>query len=343
MSSAENKKYVSDVLGLFFEREYPLDIEKDVQAWLASEDRGDEKEAALFEMWNSIPAASASATASSSLKSVKEKLGMARTAKKVSLGRRLIQVAAAVVPVTLVAGAFLIYDGSRNIEMRNVATANNEITAIVLSDGSRVYINAGSSVEYPAEFDGQTRNINLTGEAVFEVASDKSRGFEVSAGNLVVRATGTKFNVKAYDNERSTFVTLIEGGVDVMTAGGRTVSLDPDSQLVMDNTSGQIDVNAIDASGSISWLNRSMEFCNATLQEIFDAMERSGIAHFDISNGAGRKFRDRYTVKFSGNETLTDMLEVLEAISDDLFVYTIEGKDVRIDVNSTKRNRHTTN
>lgn len=88
-------------------------------------------------------------------------------------------------------------------------------TTAKLPDGSTIYINAGSTITYNQDFNKTKRLVYLSGEAYFLVATNKSKPFEVITPYIIVRATGTKFNVKAYPNERSITATLVEGNIDI--------------------------------------------------------------------------------------------------------------------------------
>jgi len=88
-------------------------------------------------------------------------------------------------------------------------------TIAKLPDGSTVYLNAGSTIIYNQDFNKTKRIVYLSGEAYFKVATNKSKPFEVITPYVIVRATGTKFNVKAYPNERSITATLVEGKIDI--------------------------------------------------------------------------------------------------------------------------------
>ena len=88
-------------------------------------------------------------------------------------------------------------------------------TIAILPDGSTVYLNAGSTIIYNQDFNKTKRIVYLSGEAYFKVATNKSKPFEVITPYVIVRATGTKFNVKAYPNERSITATLVEGKIDI--------------------------------------------------------------------------------------------------------------------------------
>lgn len=105
---------------------------------------------------------------------------------------------------------------------------NNKLTTpyggeykVTLADGSRVWLNAGSTLRYPAVFNGSDRKVEITGEGYFEVAEDKTKPFLVLAKGTEVKVTGTKFNVKAYDSENQVTTTLVTGSVAVQN--GNTI------------------------------------------------------------------------------------------------------------------------
>ncbi|NLO72094.1 MAG: FecR domain-containing protein, partial [Porphyromonadaceae bacterium] len=87
-------------------------------------------------------------------------------------------------------------------------------TEIILTDGTKIWLNAGSQLSYPAKFSGNTREVYLSGEAFFDVESDPSKPFQVITGDLKIRATGTRFNVTSYANEEQSQVVLLSGKVD---------------------------------------------------------------------------------------------------------------------------------
>src|SRR6185312_3317341 len=86
---------------------------------------------------------------------------------------------------------------------------------LTLADGSKVWLNAASSLRFPTAFTGKERNVEITGEAYFEVAHNAAMPFIVHKGSTIIKVLGTHFNVNAYDDESSLNVTLLEGGVSV--------------------------------------------------------------------------------------------------------------------------------
>lgn len=125
-------------------------------------------------------------------------------------------------------------DGSTETLYNTLATAYGETYAMVLADGSKVWLNAGASIKYPVAFTGSDRKVTVTGEVYFEVAKDKSKPFIVhvtgTTGNeMDVQVLGTHFNINAYNDETIIKTTLIEGAVTIKQ-GGKETLLSPGEQ-----------------------------------------------------------------------------------------------------------------
>src|SRR5699024_2401351 len=99
---------------------------------------------------------------------------------------------------------------------------------LTLSDGTRVWLNSGSSIRYPVAFNGKNRKVEMTGEAYFEVAKNEGRSFIVKKGDVEIKVLGTQFNVNAYADNRKMKVTLLEGAVKV-----KNEILKPNEQAVL--------------------------------------------------------------------------------------------------------------
>lgn len=142
--------------------------------------------------------------------------------------------------VTSTAGR-LVYAGqgeSAELIFNKIITPRGGQYHLILADGSKVWLNAASSLRFPVAFNGRERVVELTGEAYFEVAKDASKPFKVSLPTMQVEVLGTDFNVMAYDEEGSIKTTLIEGSVNIHVGpeGHQTVRLDPGQQAQLDGT-----------------------------------------------------------------------------------------------------------
>lgn len=115
-------------------------------------------------------------------------------------------------------------DSTPQVPEYTVSTAYGYTMEALLPDGSRVWLNANSTLRYPAQFGDGDRAVHLSGEAYFSVSADATHPFRVHAHDITVTATGTQFNVNAYNISPCSSVTLVEGKVDV-AAGGHIYSM----------------------------------------------------------------------------------------------------------------------
>ncbi len=145
---------------------------------------------------------------------------------------------------------------------------------LVLSDGTRVYLNSQSSLTYPVRFGRGDRVVSLEGEGYFEVASDEQHPFIVKTKELDVKVTGTRFNVKAYSDENSVQTTLAEGIVSVMVGTDRkqSIRLRPDQQAEWQN--GAVTVRNVDAELYGVWKDGVFVFRQERLEDIMCTLSR---------------------------------------------------------------------
>lgn len=142
---------------------------------------------------------------------------------------------------------------------------------LVLSDGTKVWVNAESSLRYPETF-GDTRELMLTGEAYFEVAKDPARPFIVHVGDNSVEVLGTHFNVSSYEKDKL-YTTLAEGKVKV-SHDGQSVILNPNEQAIIEPGISGIEIREVDAFLYTSWINGRYEFRDTQLESIVAQLSR---------------------------------------------------------------------
>ena len=146
-------------------------------------------------------------------------------------------------------------------------------STLTLSDGSKVWLNSGSVLEFPARFTGESREVRLaSGEIYIEVAPDKKKPFYVHTSDFHVRVYGTRFNVSAYaDSPQS--VVLVEGSVGLQSVGGNEVKLMPNEQAVC-SRDGTFETQEVDVAHFISWKNGYLMFEDAPMPEVLKQIER---------------------------------------------------------------------
>lgn len=176
---------------------------------------------------------------------------------------------------------------------------------LTLSDGTKVWLNAASSIRFPVEFPDDERRVDITGEVYFDVAHSEEQTFIVHAGSSVIEDLGTAFNVTAYEDERSVKTTLVEGIVKV-----REHILSPGEQAIEDENDHIQILKNVDLDNVVSWKDGFFSFENANLAEIMRVLSRWYNLEVDYENEAG--LEKRYSGKIDRNLTLLQVLEGLK-------------------------------
>ncbi|WP_299557397.1 FecR family protein [Seonamhaeicola sp.] len=149
---------------------------------------------------------------------------------------------------------------------------------IVLSDGTKVWLNSESQLKYPVSFiEGETRQVELVyGEAYFDVTSSVEHNgskFIVLNKSQEVEVLGTEFNIKAYKDETNVYTTLVEGNVTI-NFENKKQNLIPNQQSKLDINSGTVEVSTVDVYNEISWKDGIFSFENASLKDIMKVLSR---------------------------------------------------------------------
>ncbi|HEV7783338.1 MAG TPA: FecR domain-containing protein [Chitinophagaceae bacterium] len=143
--------------------------------------------------------------------------------------------------------------------------------SLVLNDGTKVWLNAASSIRFPQTFSSAQRMVYVTGETYFEVAKDANRPFRVVANEMIVEAVGTAFNVNAYYDEPVKTTTLVEGKVKVFVAGDSILLIPGEKSLAAD---GSITKKNADISIETAWKDNKFKFRNTELSVIMRQLAR---------------------------------------------------------------------
>ncbi|MGA6118195.1 FecR family protein [Sphingobacterium anhuiense] len=158
--------------------------------------------------------------------------------------------------------------------LNTLSTPNGTQYKLQLADGTKVWLNAGSSLKFPSIFTGKTRQVELSGEAYFEVAHRKEQPFFVRLPRLKIEVLGTHFNVKAYPNESNIETTLLQGAVKV-SSKDRAVFLKPGEQSRYNQTNAQLDeAQAVDATTIVAWKEGIFSFNNTDIKEVVRQLSR---------------------------------------------------------------------
>lgn len=192
-----------------------------------------------------------------------------------------------------------------------VSAANGEKAEMTLADGTKVWLNSGSSLTYDNSYNRKQRCVRLDGEAYFEVAEDKSRPFIVKTDEMEVEALGTAFNVSAYRDERLTSSVLLEGKIRI-TASDREKILSENERLTFNKSDRTITTDIVYASDFVEWKKGNLYFENRSFDEIANTLTR--VFNVEI-NFVSEKLR---TLRFSGtlgNSSIKNALDILSMTS----------------------------
>jgi ferric-dicitrate binding protein FerR (iron transport regulator) len=215
----------------------------------------------------------------------------------------------------------------QTIEMTNPLGIQS---VIVLSDGTKVHLNAGTTLKYPSQFIHKNREVEISGEAFFEVTPDRSHPFIVNAENLKVRVWGTCFNVKAYQEEESIEVTLENGRVEVgLSNQKRFHPMTPGQQIFFNKQQHTFKKTTVNLDCYISWKEGKFYFNGATFEDIARQLERRFNVRIHIASEPLKQ--TVFTGDFVRNENLEQMLRVMTA--DKRIRYTMDGDQIHIYTN----------
>jgi transmembrane sensor len=232
------------------------------------------------------------------------------------------KIAAILVIPLLIGTIWLISDKSQKpaqaiTAYQTVSAVFGTITSVDLPDGSKAWLNAGSTLRYPLQFSEGKRTVELTGEAFFKVHADESSPFIVTTPFFNVKATGTQFNVLAYPTAGKPSVTLCEGKVNVnimdgIRHKGENIHLSPNQHLRIDSEKDELSVTSEDIYKYYAWKDGKMVFRNDALGDVAYRIGLQYNVDMELTGTEIRKFRYRATFE---NESLTQVLDLLKLSS----------------------------
>lgn len=184
--------------------------------------------------------------------------------------------------------------------------------SIVLSDGTKVMLNANSELSFPNRFNGATREVTIKGEGYFEVTKNSKTPFIVHSDGIAIKVYGTKFNVNNYDSQQFE-TTLLEGSIGV-TVNNKEQILKPNQLITINNKSGYSRIDDVkDTNKYIAWTNDYFVFQADNLAKVINELSRWYNVEFTIGNSS--KLNIPITGSFKRNTELDEIIKSLEIIS----------------------------
>ncbi len=195
---------------------------------------------------------------------------------------------------------------------------------LTLPDGTRVWLNAASSITFPVTFRGNDRPVQISGEVYFEVAHNPAKPFRVTAGGATVEVLGTHFNINAYDGEAAVKTTLLEGAVKVTSRLSRAV-LDPGQQARI-TAAGSMEVeNDVDLDEVMAWKNGYFQFNDADMPSVMRQLENWYDVTVSYESG---KIPER---SFGGGIQRTlPLTKVLKILEENDVRFKVEGRHITV-------------
>lgn len=226
-----------------------------------------------------------------------------KTKKTFSLrtaAQRIWQIAAIFVLAFGLSYVLLQVLSEEEVEMQTVYVPAGQRTLVTLADGTTVWVNGKSTLTFPNRFSSHTRQVELDGEAYFEVQKDLERQFIVgTAHQSAIKVLGTKFNVKAYKEADEVTTTLVEGKVhfEFADASGyqpRHIAMNPGQKLIYYSSNGKTELYATSGERELSWKDGKIIFRQTSLREALDILAdrynaefvvRENVPHDDLFTG----------------------------------------------------------
>lgn len=235
---------------------------------------------------------------------------------------RLWHWAAAIAAMLVIAIGLILWQ-QKATDIKIITVAYGKTQQIRLPDNSTVWLNAGSTLQYPASFSGKTRTVRLNGEAFFSVVHNVNSPFIVSTNKASITVLGTSFDVSAFQTDQSLKVTVSTGKVGV-TEGQRTIILLPGQRAVIDKVTDNIKTTKVGTTEVAAWRQQRLLFDDQPLSEVLQALERKYNVHIEVQN---RQLLSEHITMHLDNQPLSDVLNALSYAKH--FKYSIaQGKSV---------------
>jgi len=210
-----------------------------------------------------------------------------------------------------------------------MSTARGNQYHLQLADGSKVWLNAASSIRFPTTFTGSERRVEITGEAYFEIVHDAAKPFTVKIESASgtdggeVQVLGTHFNINAYDDEADVKTTLAEGKVKV-TKAGSIVLLQPLQQAILTKENQKLKIQQADLGKELAWKTGMFEFQDDDLPAIMRQLSRWYDVQISFEGPVSKKL---FTGSIRRQASLSQVLQILKLAG---VSYTLEGKNVTV-------------
>jgi hypothetical protein len=225
-----------------------------------------------------------------------------------------------------------------NLKMNELVVPFGKKSQLTLEDGTKVWLNAGSRLEFPTKFESTKREVFLEGEGYFEVAHNQKKPFYVNAGEISVKVLGTKFDISAYKSDKPVETILFEGSVAIQEHSAfsfmkKESVLKPNQKAIYYRKDGSIIINdEPDVTNAIAWTEGWFKFHRESIDNVFDKLKR----YYDVQFEYNSEFpvEDLITGKLYLKDSIQQVMLTMEVVAN--LSYRINGNKIYIEKKISK-------
>lgn len=267
---------------------------------------------------------------------LKKKINQRTPKRRKSTLRKVAAVAAIFIGVFLMSSTITLFVLDKSPQQMTVATQLGERAKVTLPDGSVVWLNACSNIEYSKSLLSRKRNVALNGEGYFEVVPKMNSPFIVSNKTSEIEVLGTKFNVKCNDDEDFIAASLLDGSILFSEQqADLEVILKPGQEIMYNRLSNKYSITPINSNEDITgWMNGKIVFTNATLEEIAKKLERHYNVKISFTDDMVKE--ERFNADFGAPDNIYQIISILEATKN--FRYKLDNNNREIIISSINNN-----
>lgn len=247
-----------------------------------------------------------------------------KPARTITLWRRIA--AAAAIVLLIASTAFTTWYVTSNAPENYYALTapQGSKSQLTLPDGSKVWLNAGSTLRYSTQYSQKNRKVELTGEGYFEVAKHDGAEFTVKTSGYEVVVKGTHFNVSAYNDDRYITTNLMQGSV-MINRGEDHLLMKPGEMVKLDTTTGEL-IKSTFSNDANAWIQNMIDYDEITLDDFAKVLSRQYAVNVNIRSAALRQ--TRFSISLRNKETIDEVLDALKRVMK-MKVHR-DGKDIYI-------------
>lgn len=240
--------------------------------------------------------------------------------------RRVLSYAAVIIPLLLI--SWFTYNRSNILPSKeySVSVPLGSKTQLNLEDGTKVWLNSGSTLAYSTNFGKGKRLVHLSGEAYFEVAKKKKSPFIVKTKALSIQVFGTHFNVSAYKEDPICCVALLEGSVKVAVKKVGHIFLKPEESAIYNTQTNRLLLVKTKSDSAIDWIKGQLVFDGDSFEQIIKTLERTYNVKIQVSDK--ELLNHHFRGDFSNHETIEQIFSVMASMNK--FHYTIKGNVIYV-------------